>query len=103
MKIPFKVITSDNKVIKGYLPNIYKDITMFIPKSRNEFIFKVVTETSSKLLNEPIKLNSQLNFTVGVFIIIEVIGKVQLLIPGFETNLDPPACEEFTKILFTMF
>ncbi|HZX21575.1 MAG TPA: DUF4183 domain-containing protein, partial [Clostridia bacterium] len=97
MKVPFEITTLGNNIIKGCLPDIHKDIAMFIPEARDEFTFDVIVETGSRLLNTPIKLNNQLNFAVGVFIIIKTIGKIQLLVPSFELHLETPDCEEPAK------
>lgn len=93
IKIPFEIITADNNLIKGCLPNIHKDIVMFIPESRDEFAFNIMIETNSKLLNTPAKLNNRLNFAVGVFIVINATGKIHLLIPSFGVYLGASTCE----------
>lgn len=97
LKIPFEITGTNNNIIKGYLPNIAKDIIMFIPQSRDEFSFNIVVETRSKLLKTPVRLNSQLNFPVGVFIIIKAVGKVQLLIPSFGFCTEPFKCKDFVE------
>lgn len=97
LKIPFEIITTNNTIIKGYLPNISKDIIMFMPESRDESSFDIMVETSSKLLQEPIKSNSKLNFPVGVFIIIKATGKIQMLIPSLKSLPDPCNCQEFNE------
>ncbi|SNS33144.1 hypothetical protein SAMN05446037_100823 [Anaerovirgula multivorans] len=81
--------------IPGELPEIQKDIVLFIPEARDEFTFNIVIETASQLLNEPIEENGFLVFAVGVFIIVKVVGRVQLLIPEFGFCPEPPECEEF--------
>ncbi|WIV12931.1 DUF4183 domain-containing protein [Proteiniborus sp. MB09-C3] len=98
LKIPFEITTTNDNIIKGFLPNIDKNIVMFIPRSRDEFSFNIVVETSSRLLQAPIKLNNQLKFLVGVFVIIKAVGKVDLLIPSFGFSPAPPICEEFVEI-----
>ena len=95
IKVPFEITTLGNNVIKGCLPDIHKDIVMFIPEARDEFTFDIIIETASKLLNTPVKLDNQLNFAMGVFIIIKTTGKIQLLIPSFELYPESPVCEEF--------
>jgi hypothetical protein len=97
IKVPFEITTLGNNVIKGCLPDIHKDIVMFIPEARDEFTFDIIIETASKLLNTPIKLDNQLNFAMGVFIIIKTTGKIQLLIPSFELYPESPVCEEFAE------
>ena len=81
--------------IVGELPEIQKDIIMFIPEARDEFKFKIVVETAAQLLTEPIQDKEFFAFAVGVFIIVKVVGRVQLLIPAFGFCPEPPDCEEF--------
>lgn len=81
--------------IPGELPEIQKDIVLFIPEARDEFTFRIVIETASQLLTEPVEEDGLLEFAVGVFIIIKVVGTVQLLIPEFGFCPEPPECEEF--------
>ncbi|EOD01219.1 hypothetical protein [Caldisalinibacter kiritimatiensis] len=95
LTIPYEVILTNGEKIEGVLPDISKDIVLFIPDSRDEFDFRIVVETASKVLEEQVQ-NDILTFAAGVFIIIKVVGKVQLLIPSFGFCVDPPLCEEFT-------
>ncbi|WP_425447170.1 hypothetical protein [Dethiothermospora halolimnae] len=96
LRIPFEITTSEGDVIEGFLPDILKDIVLFIPPARDEFDFRIVVETSSEVLTDPIQSNCIVNFPVGVFIIVKVVGRVQLLIPAFGFCPTPPACEEFS-------
>ncbi len=82
--------------IPGELPEIQKDIILFIPEARDEFTFQIVIETASQVLAEPIIEKGFLVFPVGVFIIVKVVGRVQLLIPAFGFCPEPPECEEFS-------
>lgn len=84
LRIPFEITSLNGSIIKGYLPDIAKDIIMLMPEARDEFSYNVVVETSSKLLKNPNQSNSQLHFPVGVFYIVKAVGKVQLLIPALE-------------------
>ena len=97
LRIPFEVTTTDGTVIKGFLPDISKDIILFMPDARDEFEFKIVVETSSMVLGQPIQTGEILNFAVGVFIIVKVVGTVQLLIPTFGYCPEPDPCEEFSS------
>ncbi|GAB6087939.1 hypothetical protein [Alkaliphilus crotonatoxidans] len=85
-----KVIT-----VEGELPEILKDVILFVPEARDEFTFQIVIETASQVLSEPVQDNCFFSFAVGTFIIIKVVGKVQLLIPAFGFCPEPPECEEF--------
>ena len=84
LKVPFQIITTNNKTIDGYLPDILMDIVMYMPEARDEFTFDISVETSSKLLRPPIKEDNRLNFPVGVFIKVGAVGKVQLMVPAYE-------------------
>lgn len=81
--------------IPGQLPEILKDIIIFMPEARDEFTFQIVIETASQILAEPQIEDGSIVFQVGVFIIIKVVGRVQLLIPAFGFCPEPPECEEF--------
>ncbi|ABR48603.1 conserved hypothetical protein [Alkaliphilus metalliredigens QYMF] len=81
--------------IVGQLPEIQKDIVIFIPQARDEFAFEIVIETASQLLNQPIQDGEELVFAVGTFIIVKVVGRVQLFVPAFGFCPEPPDCEEF--------
>lgn len=85
LKVPFEIYTMDGKIIAGYLPNIQKDIVMFIPEARDQTTFKIEVETSSKLLTEPDNFQNKLIFSAGVFILIRAVCKVPLLIPTLES------------------
>lgn len=96
LRIPFEVITTSGKVIEGFLPDILKDIILFIPDARDEFEFRIVVETSSQVLGQPIQTEDVLTFAAGVFVIVKVVGTVQLLIPTFGYCPPPDFCEEFS-------
>ncbi|NLL82279.1 MAG: hypothetical protein GX231_08235 [Tissierellia bacterium] len=97
IRIPFQVLDEKGNVEKEFfLPDIFKDVILYIPDARDEFDFRIVVETQSVLLSCPIVSGGELNITVGVFIIIKVVGTVQLLIPTFGYCPTPPPCEEFS-------
>lgn len=97
IRIPFEIKDNKGKVIKkDFLPDILKDIVLFIPDARDEFEFKIIIETNSMLLDQPTRSDNILTFPVGVFIIVKVVGKVQLLIPNLGYCDDPELCEEFS-------
>lgn len=81
--------------ISAELPPIQKDVVVYLPEARDESTFKIVVETLSKVLGEPIFDNRELIFTIGVFIITKVVGKVQLLIPEYGFCTAPCDCEDF--------
>jgi hypothetical protein len=98
LKIPFEITTMEGDTIKGYLPDTPQDIVMFTPDKRDEFSFDILLDTNSKILTQSIELNNLLNFSVGVFIIIKAVEKVQLFIPSFELNPEPSHYENSNNI-----
>ncbi len=96
LRIPYEVTKKDGTIVSGFLPDILKDVILFIPPSRDEFDFRIVVETSSQTLGQPVQTNNLLTFATGVFIIIKVVGRVQLLIPAYGFCPEPPICEEFS-------
>lgn len=93
----FRTASGAVVTIEGNLPDIPKDIVMFIPESRDEFKFDIVIETRSEALTAPVYLNDQIKIAVGVFIVVKVVGEVQLLIPAFGFCPEPPECEEYVE------
>ncbi len=96
LRVPYNIVYTDNTSEEKFLPDIQKDVILFIPDARDEFEFRIVVETSSKELGTPTVVDGILTFAVGVFIIIKVVGTVQLLIPAFGFCPEPPECEEFS-------
>lgn len=95
LRVPFEIVFTDGTTLEGNLPDINKDIILFIPEARDEFQFNIIVETSSNVLGQPIVTEDNINFAVGVFIIIKVVGRVQLLIPSFGFCPEPPQCVDF--------
>lgn len=97
VRIPFNVLDPHGNVIKEeFLPDIYKDIILYIPDARDEFDFRIVIETSSAILSPPVQTGDDINFPVGVFVVVKVVGTVQLMIPAFGYCPEPPECTEFS-------
>lgn len=97
VRIPFQVLDCNGNVIdEDFLPDIFKDIITYIPDARDEFDFRIVIETKSDVLACPIVTDGKVVFTVGTFIIVKVVGTVQLLIPVFGYCPPPEPCCEFS-------
>ena len=96
LRIPYEIITKCGTKIEKFLPDILKDIIVFMPDTRDEFEFNIVVETSSSILGKPIKTGNILSFAVGTFIIVKVVGKVQLLVQTLGYCPEPDPCEEFS-------
>lgn len=97
LRIPYVITMLDGKKIHKYLPDIFKDIVLSIPDARDEFDFKVITDTHSKLLCDLKQIKYFSSFSVGIYIITNVIGEVQLLIPILDFCPEPPICEEYIE------
>lgn len=97
IRVPFQVLDEAGNVVQeNFLPDIIKDVILYIPDARDEFDFRIVVETQSVLLSPPVISGGDLNITVGVFVIVKVVGTVQLLIPVYGYCPAPPVCEEFS-------
>lgn len=97
IRIPFQVLDDNgNIILESVLPDVAKDIILYIPDARDEFEFKIVVETSSIVLSQPIQTGDILSFSVGTYIIIKVVGTVQLWVPAYGYCPTPPACTEFS-------
>ncbi|WP_242837232.1 hypothetical protein [Alkaliphilus transvaalensis] len=81
--------------IRGELPEIQKDIIMFMPEARSEFKFKIILETASQILTEPVQEERFFTFAAGTFLIVKAVGRVQLLVPAYGFCPEPADCEEF--------
>jgi hypothetical protein len=92
VKIPFEAIGMDKSCYRGFLPDIKKDIVMYMPPMPDEFLFKIVVDTRSEVL-EGTRTESN-TFTAGVFMVIKAVGKVQLHVPAFSCP-EPPLCREY--------
>ncbi|SHN75185.1 protein of unknown function [Desulfitobacterium chlororespirans DSM 11544] len=95
LKIPFTIVAGDTTLGQDSLPPIPIDLIMFMPEPRDEFSYDIVVETRSQLLGPPAGCEEGRHCTVGVFIVIKAVGKVQLLIPSLEVDPEPSLCEGF--------
>lgn len=97
LRIPYQVKTKCGKVISKNLPDIKRDIILFMPESRDEFEFKIVVETSSKILGKVSFDGDKCVFAVGVFAVIKAVGKVQLMIPAYGYCPEPCECTDYSE------
>lgn len=103
LKVPFTLnlrnnITREVISMNGLLPEIKKDIIMYLPEAREEFDFRVIAETRSETISPPEMSNNQLEIPIGIFTIIRIVGRVQLLIPTYNMALEPPEAEFYEDI-----
>lgn len=96
VRVPFEVYDEGELVFEGFLPDIFKDVVLYLPEARDEFEFRIVIETSSDTLGTYYVSNGVLTMTVGTFIIIKVVGTVQLLIPTLGYCPEPPYCDDYS-------
>lgn len=97
LRIPYEIFFENGRSQRESLPDISKDIIMFIPDARDEFKFKIVAETSSNILGQPIIDDNSISFSAGIFMILKVVGQVQLLVPTFGFCPEPPQAIEFSQ------
>ena len=97
LRVPYEIIYTDCTSDEKKLPDILKDIVLFIPDARDEFNFEIIIETFSKTLGMPIVASGKVTFAVGIFVIVKVVGRVQLLIPTLGFCPEPIECEDFSQ------
>lgn len=102
LKIPYtikfkNIISGKNTSINGTLPDIVKDIVLFMPETKNEFDFRIVVETRSETLSPVEIVGEKVEMPVGVLSVIRVVGRIQLLIPGYRVPMEPPEAENFEE------
>lgn len=96
IRIPFNAITYDEKIHNGFLPDIKKDIVLFMPDfERDEFNFNIDIETNSQVLGDIIQSENKPCFTSKVSILVSVVGKVQLFVPYIDFCQESSICIDF--------
>lgn len=116
IQIPYQLILRDkisDKLLhmNGVLPEIKKDTVMCIPEARNEFNYRIIAETRTELLHFPESEGEKMMIPIGIFMIISVVGRVQLQLPAYRTLQEPlvgepyeaielELCQEFEKRIF---
>ncbi|MDK2798769.1 MAG: hypothetical protein PWP27_499 [Clostridiales bacterium] len=89
--------------IPGTLPEIPIDIVMYHPDTRPEFKFDIIIETRGEVLDQLVECECDngctLTLAIGVFIIVKVIGRVQLKLDQvFPYCVPPRECKDFSDI-----
>ncbi len=97
IRIPYTVNLPNGKAIEAYLPDIDKDIIMYMPETTNGFSYQIIVETKTELLKSPIVINQQLSMSLGVFIIIKAMRRVQLMIPCLDGCPEANECKDYSK------
>ncbi len=116
IQIPYQLVLRDKISgellhMNGILPEIKKDTVMYIPESRNEFNYRIIAETRTELLHFPESEGEKMIIPIGIFMVISVVGRVQLQLPAYKTLQEPlpgepyeaielELCEEFEKRIF---
>ena len=98
-RVPFTVAVFDKvkkePVTISDFVEFSKDIEVFLPQAASEFSFRIVIETRSETLSSQI-VGNQLILAIGVFVIVKVVGFVQLLVQSFGYCPPPRECVEFS-------
>ncbi|QEK12095.1 hypothetical protein FQB35_06740 [Crassaminicella thermophila] len=102
LKIPFTIklrnaSSGDIVSMNGLLPDMIKDVVLFMPEARNEFNYRIVVETRSEVLAPPEIIDNHIEIPIGVLSVIRVVGRVHLLIPVYSLQLEPPEAENFEE------
>lgn len=99
-RVPFTLTVRDTgsgcNVTKTDFVEFCKDIEMFLPEAPSEFSFDIVIETRSQLLRCEI-VGLQAILSIGTFIIVKVVGKVQLSVQSFGFCPQPKECVAFSE------
>ncbi|TCO79059.1 hypothetical protein [Marinisporobacter balticus] len=103
LKIPFTISLRNNAShetisINGLLPDILKDVVLFMPEARNEFNFRIVVETRSEVLAPPEMIKEEIEIPIGILSVIRVVGRIQVLIPAYSLSLEPPEAENYEEV-----
>ncbi|QUH27045.1 DUF4183 domain-containing protein [Serpentinicella alkaliphila] len=93
--IPYEVHSVNGNVLNGFLPEISKDIILYMPEARDEFLYNISIKTNTKLLDYYTTSDRQLKASVGIAILIQVVSTVQMTIPAFKSITEPPLAEEY--------
>lgn len=96
-RVPFTVTFFDNgkPVTISDFVEFPKDIEVFLPQAPSEFSFSIVIETRSETLSSQV-VGHQLILAIGVFVIVKIVGHVQLLVQSFGYCPSPRECVEFS-------
>ncbi|NLB40830.1 MAG: hypothetical protein GX815_00955 [Clostridiales bacterium] len=97
-RVPFVVTAYDMEKREPVTINDYvefaKDIRVFLPQAPSEFSFRIVIETRTETLSTQI-VGNQIILSIGVFVIVKVVGFVQLLVQSWGYCPAPRECQEF--------
>ena len=98
-RVPFTITAYDKEkkepvTISDYV-EFPKDIEMYLPQAPSEFSFRIVIETRSETLSKQL-VGEQVILAIGVFVIVKVVGHVQLLVQSFGYCPPPRECVEFS-------
>ena len=98
-RVPFIVTVYDTEKREPVTINDFvefaKDIEVFLPQASSEFSFRIVIETRSETLSAQV-VGDQVILAIGVFVIVKVVGHVQLLVQSFGYCPPPRECVEFS-------
>jgi hypothetical protein len=102
LKVPYIIrlrntVSGEMISISGFVPDITKDVVLYMPKARNEFSFRIVVETRSEVLAPPEIIENTIEIPIGVISVIRVVGRIQLSIPVHKSPFEPPEAENYEE------
>ncbi len=100
LKIPYTIqlrnkVSNEFVTLNGLLPELLKDVVLFMPESRNEFNFRIVVETRTETLAPSHIAENFIEIPIGIFSVIRVVGRTEILIPAYCFAYEPPEGENF--------
>lgn len=98
-RVPFTVKIRDASkneyVTVNDFVEFHKDVEVYLPQAASEFSFSIIVETRSETLRSQV-VGDQVILGIGVFVVVKVIGRVQLLVQAFGYCPPPRECVGFS-------
>lgn len=83
LRIPYRIKFKHNKKIKNIKKFIEekKEVILFIPKDNSNTKPELSINTHCKVVNNPVVIKDVLSFSLEVFLVIKVIGEIEVMLP----------------------
>lgn len=98
LRIPYIISLKNTNnsmyTIEGYI-NEKKDLVMYMPQILNEYDYEVLIKSKGELLSSPKVHKNNIKFSVGIFILIRVVGEQEVQLPIYNCDSKIIECEEY--------
>ncbi|MBE6065718.1 hypothetical protein [Clostridium cochlearium] len=83
LRIPYRIKFKHNKKLKNIKKFIEekKEVILFIPDANSSAKSEININTHCKVINNPILIKDVLSFSLEVFLVIKVVGEIQVKLP----------------------